>query len=116
MEDVLDQLRANTLAFDSLLGDVLLLCLDHLKELIRHALGGADTQLNDNQRQALCKALSALAVAPPSQQTQLRSALLLQLDPSSQPAKTPTRAAPDASARLRHYGIELDADLLFLSI
>ena len=113
MEDVLDQLRANTLAFDSLLGEVLLLSLDHLKELIRHALGGAEPQLNDNQRQALCQALSALAVAPPSQQTQLRSALLLQLDPSSQPLQTSTLAAPDASARLRHYGIEPDADLLF---
>lgn len=113
MEDVLDQLRSSTLSFDSLLGDVLLLSLDHLKELIRFALNGVQPQFNDSQRQALCQALSALAMAPSTQQTRLRSALLLQLDPSSQAPTASTNHQPDTLEHLKHYGIEPDADLVF---
>lgn len=113
MEDVLDQLRSARLNFDSLLGDVLLLSLDHLKELIRFALNGIPPQFNDSQRQALCQALSALAMAPSTQQTRLRSALLLQLDPSSQPPTVTASHQPDTLECLKRYGIEPDTDLLF---
>ena len=63
MEDVLARLREAHLDFDSLLGDILLLTLDHLKEQIRHALGGAEPQLSPAQSKALTQALSALALA-----------------------------------------------------
>ncbi|MDF3196905.1 HD domain-containing phosphohydrolase [Pseudomonas sp. 1928-m] len=113
MEDVLSCLREGQLHFDSLLGDILLLTLDHLKELIQHALGGPSAQLNAAQSKALSQALSALALAPAVQQTGIRSALLQQLDPSSKPPTAIATDEPAAADLLRRYGIEPDADLLF---
>jgi chemotaxis protein histidine kinase CheA len=113
MEDVLSCLRESQLHFDSLLGDILLLTLDHLKELIQHALGGPTAQLDAAQSKALSQALSALALAPAAQQTGIRSALLQQLDPSSKPPTVITTDEPAAADLLRRYGIEPDADLLF---
>lgn len=113
MEDVLACLRETRLHFDSLLGDILLLSLDHLKDLINHALGGPKTQLSAAQSQALSQALSALALAPGAQQTEIRSTLLQQLDPSSRPPKAITTDEPVAAELLRRYGIQPDADLLF---
>jgi len=113
MEDVLSCLREAQLRFDSLLGDILLLSLDHLKELINHALGGPKAQLSATQSKALSQALSALALAPSAQQTEIRSALLQQLDPSSRPPAAIAADEPAAADLLRRYGIEPDADLLF---
>lgn len=42
MEDVLDALRSGHLTFDNLLGDILLLSLDHLRAQVAQALDGAD--------------------------------------------------------------------------
>ncbi|MFZ3154286.1 HD domain-containing phosphohydrolase [Pseudomonas sp.] len=112
-EDVLSCLREGQLSFDSLLGDILLLTLDHLKELIQHALGGPPAQLKPTQSQALSQALSALALAPSAQQTDMRSALLQQLDPSSRPPAAMATGETAAAELLRRYGIEADADLLF---
>jgi chemotaxis protein histidine kinase CheA len=64
MEDMLSCLRAGQLRFDSLLGDILLLTLDHQKELILHALGGPQALLGATQSQELSHALTALAHAP----------------------------------------------------
>jgi chemotaxis protein histidine kinase CheA len=108
MEDLLSCLREGPLRFDSLLGDILLLTLDHQKELILHALGGPQALLGATQSQAL----SALALAPKAQQTSMRSALLQQLDPSSQPLAAIAIDEPAAAELLRRYGIEPDADLL----
>jgi HD-GYP domain-containing protein (c-di-GMP phosphodiesterase class II) len=108
MEDLLSCLREGPLRFDSLLGDILLLTLDHQKELILHALGGPQALLGATQSQAL----SALALAPQAQQTSMRSALLQQLDPSSQPLAAIAIDEPAAAELLRRYGIEPDADLL----
>lgn len=113
MEDVLSCLREGQLHFDSLLGDILLLTLDHLKEQIRHALGGQVPQLNPAQSKALSRSLSALAIAPTSQQIGIRSALLQELDPSSKPPEVVAADNPAAADLLRRYGIEPDADLLF---
>lgn len=113
MEDVLACLREARLSFDSLLGDILLLSLDHLKELIEHSLGGAPGRLSAEQSSALTQALSALATAGDARQTEIRSALLHQLDPSSGPAKLIAAAEPAAADLLRRYGIQPDADLLF---
>jgi HD-GYP domain-containing protein (c-di-GMP phosphodiesterase class II) len=113
MEDVLSCLREGQLSFDSLLGDILLLTLDHLKELIKHALGGPTAGLNAAQSKALSQALSALAIAPTAQQTGIRSALLQQLDPSSRPPQAITTDEPAAAELLRRYGIQFDDDMLF---
>ena len=113
MEDVLSCLREGQLHFDSLLGDILLLTLDHLKEQIRHALGGQAPQLSPAQSKALSRSLSALAIAPTSQQIGIRSALLQELDPSSKPPEVVAADNPAAADLLRRYGIEPDADLLF---
>ena len=60
MEDVLDALRERRIDFDSLLGDILLLNLDHLRELIREALGGGAARINPTQMLALSEALHNL--------------------------------------------------------
>ncbi|MDX1298851.1 MAG: HD domain-containing phosphohydrolase [Pseudomonas sp.] len=112
-EDVLSCLREGQLSFDSLLGDILLLTLDHLKELIHHAFGGPEVRLSASQSQALSQALSHLARTPPAQQTSIRSALLQQLDPNSQAASSNTTEHPAAAELLRRHGIEPGADLLF---
>jgi hypothetical protein len=49
--------------------DVKLLALDHLRELIRDALGGAEARLNASQLDDLCQALHHLAQTPSAQQT-----------------------------------------------
>ncbi len=113
MEDVLSYLREGRLHFDSLLGDILLLSLDHLREQIQHALGAPETQFDAAQSKSLSQALSALAFTPQAQQTAARSALLQQLDPSSQLLTTTTEDQPSATDLLMRYGIEPDADLLF---
>ncbi|MBS7663315.1 Hpt domain-containing protein [Pseudomonas lalucatii] len=113
LEDVLDRLRQKQLDFDSLLGDILLLSLDHLKELLEQAHGGPAARLSHEQVDALGQALSALAAAPRERQTSVRRALLEQLDPStSLPAPATTDDLPAAELAKRH-GLALDADLLF---
>ena len=101
MEDVLSCLREGELSFDSLLGDILLLTLDHLKALIHYAFGGPEAQLSDNQSQALAQALSHLAHIPAEQQTGIRSALLQQLDPSSEAATLHTTEQPAVAELLK---------------
>lgn len=113
MEDVLACLRESRLHFDSLLGDILLLTLDHLKELIEQTLGGPAARLDNSQSLALGQALSALAMAPEARQTEIRSSLLQQLDPSSRPSQTSTTEEAHAADLLKRYGIAADADLLF---
>lgn len=113
MEDILGCLREARLSFDSLLGDILLLTLDHLKELIEHALGGAAARLDQQQQHALGRALSALAAAPPSRQTEIRRSLLQQLDPNTHLASPAPQNHADITELLGRYGIALDADLLF---
>jgi HD-GYP domain-containing protein (c-di-GMP phosphodiesterase class II) len=113
MEDVLGCLREARLSFDSLLGDILLLSLDHLKELIEQALGRGTARLDSNQLIALSQALSALAAAPATRQTEIRRSLLQQLDPTTHlPVPTPTSDSL-ATELLKHYDITPDADLLF---
>lgn len=113
MEDVLDALRSGRLAFDSLLGDILLLSLDHLRALVHQALGGTDSAPSDSQVSQLCDALQTLAVAPAEQQTEARIALLQQMDPSTR-LQSADEAQPDrAEALLARHGIAPQADLQF---
>ncbi|NQD91768.1 HD domain-containing protein [Pseudomonas sp. CrR25] len=113
LEDILGRLRETRLAFDSLLGDILLLSLDHLKELIGQALDGAPARLDGDQLNALSQALSALAAAADSRQTEIRRSLLQQLDPNTQLATPPPASAPKGIELFEHHAIALDADLLF---
>lgn len=113
LEDVLDCLRDARLSFDSLLGDILLLTLDHLKELIEQALGNGVARLDQQQQQTLGQALSALAATPTDRQTEARRSLLQHLDPSTQlPSPAPAND-PQGAELFERYGIPLDADLLF---
>ena len=82
MEDVLGSLREGTLHFDSLLGDILLLSLDQLRQLIDAALGLTDAP-DPQQIASQCQALRALAAAPETRQTEIRRTLLQHLDPST---------------------------------
>lgn len=113
MEDVLGCLREARLSFDSLLGDILLLALDHLKELIEQALGGASARLDHSQFKALSQALSALATTPAARQTDIRRALLQQLDPGTRLTNPAPADDSHATELLERYGIPLDADLRF---
>ena len=115
MEEILDGLRQRHLDFDSLLGDVLLLSLDHLRELIREALGGAEARLNSSQISDLCQALHALAHTPAARQTEQRRSLLQQLDPSTQLQLPPVREQSHVQHLLSQHGIGGDADLLFFA-
>ncbi len=113
MEDVLDALRSGRLSFDSLLGDILLLCLDHLRALVDQALGGADAPLSAAQLDTLCQALHALAMAPAGQQTEVRRELLLHMDPSTR-LQAPEAAEPSQTeALLVRHGIAIHPDLQF---
>ena len=113
MEDVLACLREASLAFDSLLGDILLLTLDHIKALIAQSLGEGPRQISEAQSQALTQSLASLAKTPAAEQTQRRSALLQQLDPDTQLPPPAPMPAPAAAELLQHHGISADADLLF---
>lgn len=115
MEDVLDALRERRIAFDSLLGDLLLLSLDHLRELIREALGGSAARINPTQMLELSAALHALAMSAPARQAELRRNLLRQLDPSTQLQKPVPQQAPAIQHLLEQHGIDADADLLFFA-
>ena len=115
MEDVLDALRERRIDFDSLLGDILLLNLDHLRELIREALGGGAARINPTQMLALSEALHNLAGGAPAKQSQLRRTLLQQLDPSTQLQQPKPQQAPPIQHLLAQHGIDTDADLLFFA-
>jgi chemotaxis protein histidine kinase CheA len=111
MEDVLDRLREGALQFDSLLGDILLLSLDQLRNLIDAALGLASMP-DPQQLASQCQALQALAAAPGSRQTEIRRTLLQHLAPETrlQPVEIDHGQIPQL---LASYGIQADADLLF---
>jgi chemotaxis protein histidine kinase CheA len=113
LEDVLSRLREAQLNFDSLLGDIILLSLDNLKELIAQDLGGPPARLDAVRVDALCNALSALATTPANRQMDARRALLLKLDPATQLISPPSPVAPQAEQLLERHGVALDADLLF---
>lgn len=115
MEDVLARLREGELDFDSLLGDILLLSLDHLRSLIDEALGGAPAQFEPRAFHSLCQALQALAAAPAARQTEIRRTLLQHLDPATrlQPVELPGQS--HSHRLLAEFGIQTDADLLFFS-
>lgn len=113
MEDVLGSLREGALHFDSLLGDILLLSLDQLRQLIDAALGLAATP-DPQQITSQCQALRALAAAPEARQTEVRRTLLQHLDPNTrlQPAEFAQEPLPQM---LERHGIDADADLLFFT-
>ena len=115
MEDVLDALRERRIDFDSLLGDILLLNLDHLRELIREALGGGAARINPAQMLELSEALHNLAGGAPARQSELRRTLLRQLDPSTQLQQPKPQQAPPIQHLLAQHGIDTDADLLFFA-
>lgn len=113
IEDVLGSLREGDLQFDSLLGDILLLSLDQLRNLIDATLGLGEApppQQIANQ----CQALQALASAPASRQSEIRRTLLQHLDPSTrlQPVEV---GNGQLQQLLETYDIEAEADLLFFA-
>ncbi|HSC85325.1 MAG TPA: HD domain-containing phosphohydrolase [Pseudomonas sp.] len=115
LEDVLAALRENRLSFDSLLGDILLLTLDHLRELISEALDGRPARLDQRERKQLCQALQALAVAPIARQTEIRRTLLQQLDPGTRLPPAEQSDHNQLQKLLAQYAINADADLLFFN-
>ncbi len=115
LEDVLDQLRKGRLCFDSLLGDILLLSLDHLKEQIEQSLQGSVNDLARNQLAALSAGLRALTCAKGAQQADIRDALLRQLDPKTR-VSAPSPASFSRFADLcERYAIIPGADLFFFA-
>jgi response regulator RpfG family c-di-GMP phosphodiesterase len=81
--------------------------------LIEQDLGGRAARLDPSQLSALSQALSTLASAPSARQTEIRRALLQQLDPNTLlPEPAPTNNA-QATELLERHGILPDADLLF---
>jgi len=113
LEDVLACLREARLSFDNLLGDILLVTLDHLKELIAQGLGGPTARLDQLQLDALGQALRALAATPTARQTEARRSLLQHLDPNTQLPAATTANDPQTAELLEQHGIVLDQDLLF---
>ena len=113
IEDVLGSLREGDLQFDSLLGDILLLSLDQLRNLIDATLGLGEAP-SPQQIANQCQALQALASAPASRQSEIRRTLLQHLDPSTrlQPVEV---GNGQLQQLLETYGIEAEADLLFFA-
>ncbi|MET1078844.1 MAG: HD domain-containing phosphohydrolase [Pseudomonas sp.] len=112
VEDVLDALRTRQLNFDSLLGDILLLSLDRLRALSDEVVGGTGA-IDASGLEPLCRALTALAVAPTEKQTETRRQLLQQLDPATQLIAQPPVDQSPTLALLARHGIEGGADLQF---
>lgn len=112
MEDVLERLREGGLQFDSLLGDILLLSLDQLRNLIDAALGLADAPA-PQQIASQCQALQALASAPGTQQTEIRRTLLQHLDPSTRLQPMLEAGQDQLLQLLARHGMAEDPDLNF---
>jgi HD-GYP domain-containing protein (c-di-GMP phosphodiesterase class II) len=115
MEDVLEALRNEQLEFDSLLGDILLLSLDHLRALIDRALGRTNTLPSSIQTEQLCQALQALAMAPAAQQGHIRRELLQQMDPTTHLQAPQIPAESRTDALLARHGIAPHPDLQFFA-
>ncbi|MFI8735282.1 HD domain-containing phosphohydrolase [Ectopseudomonas toyotomiensis] len=113
MEDVLDSLRSGHLTFDSLLGDILLLSLDHLRAQVAQALDGAVTAPDSPQVSQLCSALQALAMTPNERQTEVRLELLQQMDPSTRLQLTEEAQPSRIEALLARHAIAIQPDLQF---
>ncbi|MBD9417400.1 Hpt domain-containing protein [Pseudomonas sp. PDM16] len=113
MEDVLDRLREGALQFDSLLGDILLLSLDQLRNLIDSALG-LSPDVDPQQIASQCQALQALAAAPGSRQTEIRRTLLQHLAPETrlQPVEI---SHEQFTQLLAVYGVIANSDLQFFA-
>jgi chemotaxis protein histidine kinase CheA len=113
MEDVLDALRSANLTFDSLLGDILLLSLDHLRAQVAQALGGAEPAPDSTQVSQLCSALQALAMTPNERQTKVRLELLQQMDPSTRLQLSEEAQPSRIEALLARHAIVVQPDLQF---
>lgn len=113
MEDVLDALRSGHLTFDSLLGDILLLSLDHLRAQVAQALDGAEPAPDSTQVSQLCSALQALAMTPKEQQTKVRLELLQQMDPSTRLPLNEEAQPSRTEALLTRHAIMVQPDLQF---
>lgn len=114
MEDVLAGLREHRLRFDSLLGDILLLCLDQLRALLQQAFAGHPANMPDASLAGLCQALHALAQAPEARQGELRQRLLLQLDPNTRLIQPSGATHPlDCDSLLANHGVAPDEDMTF---
>lgn len=114
MEDILAALRSRQLRFDSLLGDILLLSFDRLRQHLQAVYAGALDYHPDTDCAQLAIALHELAGTATAQQATARQRLLLQLAPGSalQPNAT-SESAPDCARLLERYDIPADADVQF---
>jgi len=115
LEDILARLRASELGFDNLLGDILLLTLDHLRELIEEARGVTEARLGPRDFAALCQALEALAATPSARQTEARLTLLHHLDPHTRLQPPGSADESQVQGLLDLHGIPTDADLRFFA-
>lgn len=115
LEDILSALREGRMRFDSVLGDILLLSLDHFREQLAEALDSAPARLGNNARNALSQALRALAAAPGARQAEIRQTLLHHLDPATRLEPAAIAAPNDIQQLLGRHGIPVDADLLLFT-
>ncbi|MCJ8168576.1 HD domain-containing phosphohydrolase [Atopomonas sediminilitoris] len=113
IEELLEPLRAGDMQFDSMLGDVLLIGLDRLRNMITAGLQGQDIGISEGAFAALCQKFRDLATAQTSKSD--RRDMLVALDPQT---RLPSQAEAEAIAHntdspLIQYGLDNDPDLHF---
>ncbi|TAN47834.1 MAG: HD domain-containing protein [Methylococcaceae bacterium] len=120
LEDVLDDIRKDHMAFDDTLSDVVLLAMDAIHRLVLSRVNNTPPPMSKNRFDEICKAIHAIVANPvPGSNVPILRAIHL-LDPETKLDERPIKAldaenkAADETGRwLRKFDIPLDADLGF---
>ncbi len=114
IEELLEPLRSGDIEFDSMLGDVLLVGLDRLRNMIALGLAGQDIGIGEAAFKTLCQRFIDLAHAKQANPAERRETLVA-LDPQTQlPSQAQAQAQSQQSANpLADYQLQDDPDLTF---
>lgn len=83
LEDLLDAIRKKSIAYDSLLCDVILLALDRTESMVQAKLGGMPLALSDDDIDILCVNISCMVEVEPKDRIEYVRTCLYILDPDT---------------------------------
>ena len=83
LEDLLDAIRKNSIAYDSLLCDVILLTLDRTENMVKAIVGGTPLILSEADIDTLCVNISCMVDVEPKDRIQYVRTCLFILDPDT---------------------------------
>ena len=128
VEDLLDAIRKGHLEYDSLLSDLILISMDHTKQMVEARVQHGEVTFDDSAMDILCQTVTRVAESDSSQRGERIADALLLLDPSidlrSQRAEEklvsnppPARAISippsDETGILDYFHVDQDDDLRF---